>query len=125
MANTAAKSQRGRDRETDVRDALEHAGWKAFRTASGPVDVVALCTEGATHPVYGTPHFGPFWSPLLIQVKSTRKSPYERFGPSDRQDLISTAKSIRAEAWLVWWPPAKKPQWIAVHEWPGAKNEAT
>lgn len=119
MGNTASRSRRGRDRETDVRDLLGELGWLAVRAASGFVDVLALAGEGATHPVYGEPtRFDSRWGPLVIQVKSTQQSPYERFGPAGRTALVNAADNCRAHAWLVWWPPGRQPQWIHPHEWP-------
>jgi hypothetical protein len=61
---------------------------------------------------------GGFWTPLVVQVKSTAKSPYEHFGPAERQALRQSAKAVRADPYLVWWPPGRKPVWIPEDRWP-------
>jgi Holliday junction resolvase len=97
--------RRGIDRERRVAEQLLLEGWFVVRAAGslGFCDLIAL---KAGH------------DPLLVEVKSTRQGPYERFPPADREDLVATAKIAGAEAWLCWWPSHGKPQWIHSSQWP-------
>jgi len=55
---------------------------------------------------------------MLIEVKSTTRSPWVTFGPKDRQDLVDTALTYGAEPVLAWWPPRGKLRWIRPSEFP-------
>ena len=96
---------RGHDRERAVKKHLEGEGWLVLRAAGslGVVDLVAL---------------RPRDRPLLVEVKSTAKSPYERFGPADREALRDAATQAGAHAVLAYWPPRKRLSFIYSHEWP-------
>ena len=96
---------RGIDRERAVRVLLENEGWWTARAAGsfGDADIIALR--------HGFP-------PRLIEVKSTHRGPFHSFGPGDRMEFLGACKTAGAEAWLVWWPPRKKPQWIHHTDWP-------
>jgi Holliday junction resolvase len=104
------------DRERSVRRALERAGWTAVRATKGPVDVVA-CRPVTIEAHNGRPEL-VLSEVRFIQVKSTRQSPYERFGPADRKILLELANQAGASAYLMWWPPNRGWQWIAANEWP-------
>lgn len=84
---------------------LEQDDWLVIRAAGslGYVDLVALRAGSR---------------PRVIEVKSTAGGPYERFGPSDRADLIFAAEVAGADAYLAWWPPRGQLRWIESHEWP-------
>lgn len=101
---------RGIQRERAVRVSLEADGWWTCRAAGslGDADVIA-CKPGRL---------------LLIEVKSTARSPFNAFGPKDRADLLAAAERAGAEPWLVWWPPRRDPVWFASNEWPGQKAAA-
>jgi gamma-glutamylcyclotransferase (GGCT)/AIG2-like uncharacterized protein YtfP len=58
---------------------------------------------------------------MLIEVKSTSGSPWEHFGPADRQALVETAEKHGVEAWLYWWPPRKSLQRIHSGDFPKAR----
>jgi Holliday junction resolvase len=100
-------SQRGHNRERQVKALLEDEGFWVARAAGslGDADLVAL-KVGHT--------------PRLIEVKSTAGGPYERFGPADRQRLFAAANVAGAIAWLAWWPPRKPLRWIAASDWPAS-----
>ena len=55
---------------------------------------------------------------MLVEVKSTTRSPWVTFGPKDRQDLVDTALNHGAEPVLAWWPPRGKLRWIRPSEFP-------
>jgi Holliday junction resolvase len=110
---TAAQSQRGRTREVKVLEHLVALGWVGVRAASGPIDVVAMAGPDANGPDGDSEA-----SVLLVQVKSTAGSPYERFGREDRQVLLELAERCGAEAWLAYWPPNAKLRWIGSNDWP-------
>lgn len=96
---------RGHDRERAVRDIYLQGGWLAFRAPAslGVADVVAL-REG--------------FPPQLVEVKSTAAGPYSHFGPEARKRLSEAARRAGGEAWLAWWPPRRKCQWLAESDWP-------
>lgn len=98
-------SSRGHSRERAVKALLEEQGWFVTRAAGslGDADLVALKAGRV---------------PRLIEVKSTAGGRWERFGPKARADLLFAAGVAGAEAWLVWWPPRGKPEWVASSSWP-------
>ena len=97
-------SRRGHDRERSVKRLLEEDGWLVVRAAGSlGYDLVAL-KDGFT--------------PRVIEVKSTAGGPYERFGPSDRRELVDAAKAAGACAELAYWPPRGQLRWIDSAEWP-------
>jgi Holliday junction resolvase len=98
-------SRRGIDRERRLRDQLNHEGWWTCRAAGslGNADLVALKHGERAR---------------LVEVKSTHRGPWHGFGPRRRQDLRVAASLANADAWLVWWPVRKQPQWIPEPEWP-------
>jgi Holliday junction resolvase len=100
-------SNRGHNRERQVKDLLLSEDWWVARAAGslGDADLVALR--------YGS-------RPRLIEVKSTAGGPYERFGPAERHRLSFAAKLADADALLAWWPPRGKLRWIPESEWPKA-----
>jgi Holliday junction resolvase len=102
-------SNRGIQRERQVRDQLRNEDWIAFRAPAslGVADVVAL-RAGST--------------PRMIEVKSTVAGPYHSFGPADRAALSLAARMAGADALLCWWPPRGKMHWIAEAEWPPDKR---
>lgn len=104
-------SGRGHQRERDLRRQLDAEGWWTTRAAGslGDADIVALKA--------GQP-------PRLVEVKSTAGGPYERFGPADRDQLLAAAEQAGADAWLVWWPPRRKPVWIHPDAWPTVRRNA-
>lgn len=98
-------SDRGVDRDRRVRDLLASEDWFAVcsRGSHGCADVVAIRVGSV---------------PKVVQVKSTAKSPYERFGPGDRAELSAAARLGGAQALIAWWPPRGRLRWIPEDEWP-------
>ena len=100
---------RGHDRERLIRDLLESGGgpyagpWWVSRAAGslGDADLVALAGR------FGRPHVSRPCRALLVEVKSTARSPFAGFPPADRRELIAAAELAGAEAWLCWTPPTK------------------
>jgi Holliday junction resolvase len=102
---------RGHDRERAVGRLLAGEGWWVTRAAGsfGDADIVGLKA--------GFP-------PRLVEVKSTAAGAFHSFGPRDRSELRAAARKAGAEAWLVWWPPRKRPQWIHEADWPAERVAA-
>lgn len=98
-------SSRGPQRERQVRDVMLGDDWWVCRAAGslGDADLVGLRLGSR---------------PRMVEVKSTAGGPYERFGPAERAELSLAARLAGADAWLAWWPPRGKLQWIAEAEWP-------
>jgi len=96
---------RGIRRERQVRQLLEQDDWWVCRAAGsfGDADLVALKAGKR---------------PLLVEVKSDVRGPYEHFGPKDRADILFAAELAGAEAVLCWWPPRGQPRWLPSSEWP-------
>ena len=103
---------RGNARENAVARLLRDEGWivGSMRHSEGGGDLIAARSVAL-----------PFVRSVvrLVEVKSTAAGPWEHFGPRDRQLLLDYAKVAGATAWLAWWPPRKKIQWIPPEEWPG------
>lgn len=121
-------SRRGHDRERDVAELLESWDWVCVRAAGslGPADVLAVGGELARWEG-GQPSPLQWQIPLVLmcEVKSTAKSPYEKFGRSEREELIVLAAKCGAIPVLAWWPPARNGQskvnalqWLWERDWP-------
>jgi Holliday junction resolvase len=120
-------SSRGTRRENAVKDWLELQGWWVARAAGsfGDADLVAL----------KCPYYPPFWTEhphignrviehgkLLVEVKSTTRSPFADFGPQDRSELLQAATKAGAQAVLCWWPPRGKMTWLWPEtDWPSPR----
>ncbi len=109
-------SRRGHDRERAVRRVLDAEGWWTCRAAGslGDADVVAVKRSR-----YDTPRV------LLVEVKSTARSPFAGFPPADRASLLAAAALTGGEAWLAYWPPRGKLQWIKAADWPPMPRPVT
>jgi hypothetical protein len=120
---------RGMAREIKVAKLLRSEGWSAWTTKNdglehddkkfshGIVDVVAI---GKRPYVNGLPMT---WRDIrLIQVKSTG-TPYAKFGPRERSELLAEAERIGGAAELCWWPKhARQPTWIPAEDWPARRS---
>ena len=85
---------------------LRADGWVAFRAPAslGVADVIALRAGDR---------------PRLIEVKATStRSPWNDFGPAQRNALYDAAQKAGADAYLLWWPTRRPPQWIPWTDWP-------
>ena len=98
-------SKRGIQRERDLVNLLRQNDYFALRAPAslGVADVVAL-KDGRR--------------PLMIEMKSTTRSAFAGFPPTDRADLLFAAAVAGADAWLVYWPKRAEPQWISPAHWP-------
>ena len=96
--------------EHKVLKVLRDAGWWCFRTPAslGVCDIVALRAG---------------YTPRFIEVKSTTRSAFAGFPPTDRRELIDAAEKAGAIAQLAYWPPRKALQMIPHYEWPGVTDE--
>ena len=105
---------RGIQRERQVRRLLETEGYWTSRAAGsfGDADVIALRARG-----------GGGCDAMLVEVKSDVAGPFAHFGPAARAELIAAAVRSGATPVLCWWPPRKKPRWIAVHDWPATRED--
>lgn len=97
-------SKGGIDRERKVRKLLNEDGYWTCRAAGsfGDADIVAA-KDG---------HL------MLIEVKATSRGPYAGFPPTQRAQLKQAAQTAGGQAWLVWWPSRKQPEWYPASEWP-------
>ena len=122
-------SSRGTARENLVKDWLEEQGWWVCRAAGslGDADLVALVDildAGPALVIDGRLVLGK----LLIEVKSTARSPFADFGPTDRAELLAAGEKAGADVVLCWCPPGRRApekwQWWWPGEWPEAKRRA-
>src|SRR6185436_8957965 len=104
----------GNARELAVMKVLASEGWlyASRRHIGGAGDILAV-QPGA---------FAGGCDAMLIEVKSTTRSPWVNFLPADRQAMVETAEQYGCEAWLYWWPPRRDLQRIPASEWPPLRN---
>lgn len=119
------RSRRGDDREVKVGQWLEEHGYVvgSRRHIGGAGDLLAVRCWDESWSRDLVPVFG-WTNALLIEVKSTAAGPYAHFGRADRIAMRMTATRIGAGAFLAWWPPGGKLQWIGSSQWP-AERKAT
>ena len=101
---------RGRTAEIRLMAELAGSGWLcgSRRHLAGPGDVLAVRSDRM---------------PMLIEVKTTAKGPWERFGPKDRNRLRSASAAVGAEPVVAWKPPrARAWKYIRLHEWPAVDH---
>lgn len=101
-------SQRGRERERQVRRYLESregGEWFVIKAGGslGDADLVAL-KRGRRG--------------MMLEVKSTAAGPFHSFGPKDREEILAAAKKAGLEPFLVYWPPRKEMKFISPVHWP-------
>lgn len=103
----------GNARELKVMAVLADEGWlcASRRHIGGAGDILAIRKARVSNMLYTV-------EARLIEVKSTAGGPWERFGPTDRQDLLDTAITFGAEPLLAWWPARGKLRWIDAFQWP-------
>lgn len=115
-----AGERRGFQRERDVLTFLMERGWVGARSASGPIDLIAL-TAGPLiwHPESGRVNELISNPPLalFVQVKSTIM-PFGNFKPVERRRFLNWAGRAGADPWLAWWPSGGTLMWIPPDEWP-------
>ena len=83
---------------------LREDGWVAMRAPAslGVFDVIAV-KDGRIR---------------LIEVKSTTRSAWSGFLPTDRKALLDAARIAGGEAELCWWPKRAKPTFLTPADWP-------
>lgn len=91
-------SQRGHQRERQVKAILEAEGWWVARAAGSLGDADLIASKPAWSLKAGVAEV------VLVEVKSTAGGPYERFGPGERERLRGAARLAGARALLCWWP---------------------
>ena len=112
----------GNARELKVMDVLASEGWlcASRRHIGGAGDILAVHATPVPH--WAGPNSLLLNRALLIEVKSTTRSPWVNFGQQDRQAMVETAEQHGCEAWLYWWPPRRGLQRIPASEWPPLRN---
>jgi len=108
----------GNARELRVMDVLASEGWlcASRRHIGGAGDVLAV--RALVGGLSGLDHLDA----MLIEVKSTTRSPWVNFLPADRQAMVETAEKHGCEAWLYYWPPRRDLQRIPASDWPISKK---
>jgi hypothetical protein len=121
-------SSRGTQRENLVKDWLEENGWWVCRAAGslGDADLAAMIAPWT--PRHDPLGFRTVSDKLLIEVKSTARSPFADFGPVDRAELLAAGQKAGADVVLCWCPPGRKaPEkwgWYWPESWPKLKAAA-
>ena len=103
-------------------DVLASEGWlcASRRHIGGAGDILAVHATPVPH--WAGPNSLLLNRALLIEVKSTTRSPWVNFGQQDRQAMVETAEQHGCEAWLYWWPPRRDLQRIPASEWPPLRS---
>jgi hypothetical protein len=104
-------------------EVLVSEGWlcASRRHIGGAGDILAVRFT-PWEPVLPYDHHGR--EVMLIEVKSTTRSPWVNFLPADRQAMVETAARYGCEAWLYWWPPRRDLQRIPTSVWPIIREKA-
>lgn len=97
-------AQRGRARERQVAERLRAEGWVVLKGTSFGICDLAAMRDGDT--------------PMLVEVKSDHRSPYENFRSLQRETLVCEAARAGARAVLAHWPPRGQLRLIPSSEWP-------
>lgn len=100
---------RGAARERQVQKEREQMGWVVTRCAGSKGEgAYDLHCSKAGHLCE------------LVQVKTTRRSPFADFGPAERGELLEAASRAGARARLCWYPPDRKgARWLdGPDDWP-------
>ena len=115
---------RGTKLELDVARALREEGWVvgSMRHTHGGGDLIASRAVSdlipATAPTPDEALIRSLAEVRLIECKGTSR-PYERFGPTARQNLAMIAKRAGATAWLAWRPKGESLiAWYRQDSWP-------
>jgi Holliday junction resolvase len=105
--NTTSK---GSAAENRVASYLEDQGFvvggRRHRRGGGDLIAVLWDEEFVVHEV------------LLLEVKATKRSPWQTFGPKDRQELLETAEACGGRAVLAWVPTRTRLELIYSKDWP-------
>ena len=114
----------GNARELAVMKVLASEGWlcASRRHIGGAGDILAVKTGHVYYADVPNPLDTLRVRALLIEVKSTTRSPWVNFLPADRQAMVETGEQYGCEAWLYWWPPRRGLQRIPASEWPPLRN---
>ena len=120
----------GNARELKVMDVLASEGWlcASRRHIGGAGDILAVRSYLSDSPIanvlrpYMNGAGAGMTKAMLIEVKSTTRSPWVNFGQADRQAMVETAEQHGCEAWLYWWPPRRDLQRIPASEWPPLRS---
>jgi hypothetical protein len=99
----------GDQRDVKIRKVLEDMGFcvGSRRKIPGPGDLLAVRLDALE------------WSTesheiLLIEVKATQQSPWERFSGPERAALAAEARTIAATPAVAWWPAHGDLRWFVV-----------
>lgn len=111
-------ASRGANRERQVARLLASEGWAVTRGAGshGEADLWAAHRDELMP--------GDVTVLRLIQVKTDKRSPYDHFGPKEREALIALADQTGGTPELFWWPANKPLRVIPEGEWPRPKVAA-
>jgi len=112
----------GNARELAVMKVLVEEGWlcASRRHIGGAGDILAVRAWAWTPNGPATRHC---LDAMLIEVKSTARSPWVNFGQADRQAMVETAEQYGCEAWLYYWPPRGQLVRIPANEWPPLRRK--
>lgn len=87
-----------------VKRLMEEEGGYACRTAGShsPFDVIHIRRGRAR----------------VFQLKKGGRSPFDGFGPREREAAKLMAHNCGAELFLIWWPDRDEPRTIPAADWP-------
>jgi hypothetical protein len=101
----------GDQRDVKIRKLLEDDGYcvGSRRKIPGPGDLLAVKALTNLRPLVGYHH-----EVVLIEVKATQQSPWERFSGAERAALAAEARRAGATAAVAWWPAHGDLRWYVV-----------
>jgi hypothetical protein len=101
----------GDQRDVKIRKVLEDDGYcvGSRRKIPGPGDLLAVKALTNLRPLIGYHH-----EVVLIEVKATQQSPWERFSGAERAALAQEARTASATAAVAWWPAHGDLRWFVV-----------
>jgi hypothetical protein len=97
----------GDQRDVKIRKVLEDMGFcvGSRRKIPGAGDLLAIRPR---------PDYAGHLEVLLIEVKATQQSPWERFSGAERAALAQEARTASATAAVAWWPAHGDLRWFVV-----------
>jgi len=106
-------ARRGNAGENKIARILREQGWVvgSMRHSLGAGDLIAV-RQFEELPLQKVAEV------RLIEVKATKRTPFQAFLPAERKSMLEYAALAGATAWVAWLPPRAAIRWIPSEDWP-------